>query len=138
MSSILERMGATTPHWFKSTFSTGTSSCVEIAVTPEARLIRDSKYLRDPNNSPAQQPTIRVAIGQWAQFLSAVEKHDTAGTAGLPRIRYQPDGGASLSDGETTLQYTTGEWEAFHAGVVAGEFEPTTTKVPTAISPLAR
>ncbi|AVH20173.1 DUF397 domain-containing protein [Nocardia cyriacigeorgica] len=110
-------------HWFKATRSSSSSSCVEVAFTVEAALIRDSKYLRDPNNDPAQQPIIRVSAEVWPDLLKAVEDRAVAGTAGLPAINYEAAGGASISDGVTTLVYTPREWEAFHAGVLAGEFD---------------
>ncbi|MBF6137764.1 DUF397 domain-containing protein [Nocardia otitidiscaviarum] len=116
-------------HWFKATRSSSSSSCVEVAFTDEAALIRDSKYLRDTNNDPAQQPILRVSADRWAAFLKAVENRAIAGTDGLPVLTYEADGGASISDGVTTLVYNPLEWEAFLDGVLAGEFARETVAV---------
>ncbi|MFD5749684.1 DUF397 domain-containing protein [Streptomyces sp. NPDC127033] len=54
--------------WFKSSYSDGTNgeSCVEIATTPGAVHVRDSKNLEGPR--------LALAPGAWAHFVSyAVE-----------------------------------------------------------------
>ncbi|WP_196814709.1 DUF397 domain-containing protein [Nocardia sp. BMG111209] len=112
----------TAPRWFKAIRS-GNMNCVEIAFTPEATLIRDSKYLRNPANDPDQQPILRIATAQWPTFLTAVQYRTTAGTDGLPSIAYSATGNVSLSDGTDTLTYTLHEWEAFSTGVLTGEFD---------------
>ncbi|MEU2622243.1 DUF397 domain-containing protein [Streptomyces sp. NPDC007157] len=48
-------------HWQKSTYSPDASNCVEIATTPSAVHIRDSK------TTPA--PHLTVTHGAWASFL---------------------------------------------------------------------
>ncbi|MRH87329.1 DUF397 domain-containing protein [Nocardia sp. SYP-A9097] len=123
MSRILNITGTTALHWFKATRSNSSSSCVEVAFTADGALIRDSKYLRDPDNHPAQQPILRVPAGGWADFLKAVENRASEGSGGFPFIAYDSEGDASISDGVTTLVYTPPEWEAFHAGVLDGEFD---------------
>ncbi|MFC9428338.1 DUF397 domain-containing protein [Streptomyces sp. NPDC056987] len=54
--------------WFKSSYSGGTNgeSCVEIATTPGAVHVRDSKNLEGPR--------LALAPGAWAHFVAyAVE-----------------------------------------------------------------
>ncbi|MTE12790.1 DUF397 domain-containing protein [Nocardia sp. CT2-14] len=60
--------------WRKSSRSGdgGGGNCVEVLLTDEAVLIRDSKYLRDPANDPAHQPVVSVPGPQWDAFLAGV------------------------------------------------------------------
>jgi len=55
--------------WFKSSYSSGSEgdSCVEVAHTPTAIHIRDSK------NPPATGPTFHVTPSAWAVFTAAVK-----------------------------------------------------------------
>ncbi|MFI8073001.1 DUF397 domain-containing protein [Streptomyces sp. NPDC086033] len=50
--------------WFKSSYSSGSEgdSCVEVATTPSAVHVRDSKY-RDAS------PCSTLTPGAWARFL---------------------------------------------------------------------
>ncbi|MFH9014752.1 DUF397 domain-containing protein [Streptomyces sp. NPDC017943] len=51
------------PAWFKSSYSSGNNgeSCVELALTPGAVLVRDSK--------DADGPRIGFTPGTWAAFV---------------------------------------------------------------------
>ncbi|MEV6765349.1 DUF397 domain-containing protein [Streptomyces sp. NPDC051105] len=51
-------------HWRKSTYSGDSSNCVEVATTPAAVHIRDSK-------NPAG-PRLTVGSSTWAHFVSRV------------------------------------------------------------------
>lgn len=114
--------GTPAQYWFKATASSSSSSCVEVSFTPTGVQVRDSKYQRDARNDVALQPIITLAHEHWTAFLAAVE-NPTARHHGLPTITCNSDGGASISDGRTTLTYTAAEWDAFRAGVQAGEFD---------------
>ncbi|MCX5268526.1 DUF397 domain-containing protein [Streptomyces sp. NBC_00199] len=50
--------------WFKSTYSSGAEadSCVEIATTPSAVHVRDSKVV--------DGPVFQVAASAWAEFVT--------------------------------------------------------------------
>ncbi|KOT28115.1 toxin [Streptomyces caelestis] len=50
--------------WFKSSYSDGTdgNSCVELALTPGAVHVRDSKNLAGPR--------LALAPGAWARFVA--------------------------------------------------------------------
>jgi len=53
----------TDPHWAKSTAS-GNASCVEVAMTDNAVLVRDTK--------DRQGPVLRFTAREWAAFLIGV------------------------------------------------------------------
>ncbi|MEW2623889.1 DUF397 domain-containing protein [Streptomyces sp. NPDC048106] len=50
--------------WFKSSYSSGTdgNSCVEVAVTPGAVRVRDSKHVDGPR--------LALTPGAWAEFVA--------------------------------------------------------------------
>ncbi|WP_153407482.1 DUF397 domain-containing protein [Nocardia macrotermitis] len=108
--------------WYKSSFSRDTSNCVEILRDAEAVLIRDSKYQGDP----AEQPILSVRTTAWAKFLTAVTLGESITvTTDLPAIEYEASTGETiLRADDVALTYTSGEWEAFIAGIRAGEFSP--------------
>jgi hypothetical protein len=108
--------------WFKSSFSRDAATCVEVRFTPTTVLIRDSKYLRNPANSPAAQPIITIPTESWNTFLDLALGQDIS-APNLPTLEIGPDGSATLTatDG-TTLAYTPAEWAAYTSGIHAGEF----------------
>ncbi|MEU8703786.1 DUF397 domain-containing protein [Streptomyces sp. NPDC048565] len=54
-------MSTTEPHWFKSSYSGGGGgNCVEIAICPDAVLVRDSK--------DALRRGLTVSPGAWSAF----------------------------------------------------------------------
>lgn len=69
--------------WFKASYSNNSNACVEVRFDGEFVHIRDSKYLRDPTNDPAQQPIITVTADQWSLFLSEM----TGATPPTPTVR---------------------------------------------------
>ncbi|MFB7468408.1 DUF397 domain-containing protein [Streptomyces sp. NPDC056224] len=55
-------MTASSPNWFRSSYSTNDGpECVEVAVTPEAILVRDSKDVDGGH--------LAVAPAAWTGFL---------------------------------------------------------------------
>ncbi|MFI5776028.1 DUF397 domain-containing protein [Nocardia sp. NPDC051570] len=114
----------TTGHgWFKSSFSTQSSSCVEALFTEGAVLIRDSKYLRNPANDPAAQPIISILAKDWREFLASATGVGVQSSHGVPVIEAASSGAVVLRAGDgTTLTYTPDEWTAFVSGIRAGEF----------------
>ena len=128
MIEVSYPMPSTSPShngWFKSSFSSNTSNCVEVRFDGDRVGIRDSKYRRDPANHPGQEPTITVTIKQWSAWLDELTGRTAMGTNGALSVEVDPDGAATLravSTG-TTLHYTRAEWRTYLAGVHAHEFD---------------
>ncbi|WP_225732620.1 DUF397 domain-containing protein, partial [Nocardia sp. JCM 34519] len=109
--------------WVKSSFSRDMSDRVEIQPTLDYVLLRDSKYLRDAANDPTTQPVISIAATSWQVFLAAVSGEAVDRDADIPSIDRTENGGAVVrSAAEATLTFTKAEWDAFIAGIQAGEF----------------
>jgi hypothetical protein len=108
--------------WFKSSY-TQKNGCVEVNYDGDSILVRDTKYLRDPANDPAQNPTIAIPWFKWNDFLEKVLDPSVCLESGMPIIELHPDGGATVrgADG-TTLAYNEIEWTAFRSGVRDEEF----------------
>ncbi|GAA5056767.1 DUF397 domain-containing protein [Nocardia callitridis] len=104
-------------HFFKSSYSGGDKTCVEVGHTHDAVLIRDDKYVGEKS----QQPTISVAAEEWSKFLDLAVS-SSSGNIGEVEVAVLRDGGAAISSGETTLVFNRDEWEAFAKGVADGEF----------------
>ncbi|WP_328391923.1 DUF397 domain-containing protein [Nocardia sp. NBC_00416] len=107
--------------WFKSSFSGSEHTCVEVRFSGKTAFIRDSKYLMDPRNDPAQQPVIELPVSRWEAFLVSVVGPAQCADPALPRIASSAFG-VSMTAAETTLLFTVDEWAAFVAGVAIGEF----------------
>ncbi|AVH21902.1 DUF397 domain-containing protein [Nocardia cyriacigeorgica] len=54
--------------WFKSTYSTDAAACVEVAFTPDATLVRDSKH-----PDPSTQPILTFTPTTWSTFLATLK-----------------------------------------------------------------
>ncbi|WP_433626462.1 DUF397 domain-containing protein [Nocardia sp. CA-120079] len=110
--------------WRTSSYSgTNGGQCVQVAFGERSVFIRDSKYLRDPANDPATQPTIAVSAEDWNAFLRAANGTEPDAWRDLPIITRHGSGEVTVqaADG-ITLSYTAAEWVAFVAGVRDGEF----------------
>lgn len=107
--------------WFKSSFSNDGPNCVEVRIDSSEVHIRDSKYLRDPANLPANQPTISVPVSTWEAFLTAVLSPEDGAHTSVEIDRIST-GGAVLRTDEVSLRFTAAEWTAFVAGVANCEF----------------
>lgn len=111
--------------WCKSSFSGQKSACVEVRFdTEEIVSIRDSKYLRNPANHPADEPILTVSADDWRTFLA----HLTDGSSTPSPISADIDAAGyvtlSAEGSSVTLTYTPTEWDAFCRGVQAGELQP--------------
>jgi hypothetical protein len=110
--------------WLKSTFSTGSCTCVEVRFEENGVSIRDSKYRRDPNHDLALEPVIAISDPTWETFLSEVRGDMPAGANGALGMEHSADGTVTLRSlaEDTALVYTPEEWSAFVAGVKANQF----------------
>lgn len=103
--------------FFKSTFSGGDQTCVEVAHRSSAVLIRDSKY---PNNT---SPIITVPAEHWAMVLDLALGKNSGPVADVLTVTVDQDGCATLSSESVTLVYNADEWDAFAKGVADGQFD---------------
>ena len=103
-----------TAGWFKSTRSSTNDNCVEVKFVRDSVQIRDSKYTGDP----AARPIITVSPAEWTSFLGSTINDGQS----VPAMTRSGDGFVTLSHNGVGLTYTPAEWDAFVAGVVAGEF----------------
>jgi hypothetical protein len=109
-----------TTGWFTSTRTNNGNQCVEVRFDGAAVHIRDSKYRRDPEHCPADQPVITVTAVEWMCFLGAVLDR----AAGCVLVAVPAGGGPmTVRHGATALTFTPGEWDAFLAGARDGEFD---------------
>nr|WP_067695547.1 DUF397 domain-containing protein [Nocardia jejuensis] len=116
--------------WFTSTRTNNGNQCVEVRFDGAAVLIRDSKYRRNPQHRPQDEPVIIVTAPEWMSFLDMLLDSGDATAAVAPepdstvlRAFTDPDGWTTLRYGETGLVYTPGEWQAFLAGAADREFD---------------
>ncbi|MEU5851901.1 DUF397 domain-containing protein [Saccharopolyspora shandongensis] len=108
-----------TTGWFKSSFSNPSQACVEIRFADGLVQVRDSK-------DRGEGPVIDVPGREWPTVLAEVAGLVPGGTNRTIRIVLRADGGADfqpLPARSLTLSYTAAEWDAFVAGVRAGEFD---------------
>ncbi|WP_212761199.1 DUF397 domain-containing protein [Nocardia uniformis] len=113
--------------YVKSSFSEGGGQCVLVrrqADDPNI-FLRDSKYERNPRNRPEDEPIIEMPATAWATFAALVLNPTDQLVVAAPEVEFTPEGGGVVLRGNdgATLIFTTDEWEAFRAGLAAGEFE---------------
>lgn len=115
--------------WMKSSFSTGANTCVGVRAADISThvTIGDTK---DPDG-----PTITVSNEAWDRFVAEVAEVDqvaegAASFTGRLQPEFLADGGFRLHDtgnaASPKLWFTQAEWDAFHAGVQAGELRAET------------
>lgn len=102
--------------WRKSSYSTATGNCVEVAPTADGVIVRHSKR-------PAAG-TITFPDRAWAAFVrdaSAGGPTNTNGVATITRIGTDTLVRSLVT--EVELRFDEGEWSAFLAGADDGEFD---------------
>ncbi|MGV9833805.1 DUF397 domain-containing protein [Nocardia niigatensis] len=105
--------------FFKSTFSGGDGTCVEVSHRAEGVLIRDSKYTGPSHD----QPTLAITAELWPAFLDLVLSGDSGPIGDQLSVEVLADGSATLINPQgVTLDYNPAEWSAFTKGVVNAEF----------------
>jgi hypothetical protein len=106
--------------FFKSTFSGGDQTCVEVAHRNDSVLIRDSKY----TGPTADQPLISVAAEDWSAVLELALNRTSGSVHDAVTITVHPDGSAIIRDDRgIALSYNADEWDAFAKGVADGQFD---------------
>ncbi len=110
--------------WFKSSYSTGACTCVEVRfITAQEVEIRDSK---DPRCTlaPGTEPVIRLSIDEWQRFQSVLRVTGWLGSTPHLLATQNNDNELRLEcrRSGTALLFNRGEWVAFVAGVQAHEF----------------
>ncbi|MGA4849613.1 DUF397 domain-containing protein [Streptomyces sp. G5(2025)] len=55
--------------WFKSSYSGGEGECLELAATPTAIHIRDSKHGTGTGTGTGTGPTLHLSPAAWTAFL---------------------------------------------------------------------
>ncbi|WP_194838267.1 DUF397 domain-containing protein [Nocardia sp. XZ_19_369] len=101
--------------FFKSTFSGGDKTCVEVAHQHEHVLIRDSK---DPDS-----PVISIPAEHWTAVLKMGIDAASGTVADVLAIAIHRDGSATITGHGVDLAYNPAEWEAFVKGAANGEFD---------------
>ncbi|NQE88685.1 DUF397 domain-containing protein [Nocardia terpenica] len=103
--------------FFKSTFSGGEKTCVEVAHRGDSVLIRDSKY-----TGPAtEQPIVSLSPAHWPTMLE-LTLSGKSGQVDTVTVTVHPAGGATIADQSAALIYDADEWDAFRKGVADGQF----------------
>ncbi|WP_167484999.1 DUF397 domain-containing protein [Nocardia terpenica] len=105
-------------NFFKSTYSGGNQSCVEVAHRDDVVLIRDSKYIGPTD----EQPIVSLSSAHWTAMLNLALSHKS-GQADSVTVSIHPDGGATITGQDAALVYTPDEWDAFTKGVADGQFD---------------
>lgn len=112
--------------YIKSSYSDAGRVCVLVRrlVGDASIFLRDSKYLRNPNNPPENEPILEMPAEAWPIFEAQVLNSTTPKTNhGQPAIEFLDNTDVVLHgrDG-TILQFTAEEWNAFRAGLADQEF----------------
>lgn len=94
-------------------------SCVEVLVTQDRVVVRDSKQ----NDRVGDQPLIDVDPAVWRTFLNELLGSAASGSNGVLQTESLPGGWIALVDTSTglSLHYDDQEWTAFVEGVALGE-----------------
>jgi Domain of unknown function (DUF397) len=101
--------------WRKSSYSTSTGNCVEVAPVAEGVVVRHSKH-------PASGE-IAFSHPEWSAFVCDARDGLTS-TNGVATITsVGTDTLVTSLSTEVTLRFDKGEWSAFLAGAADGEFD---------------
>lgn len=60
--------------WFKSSYSNGAASCIEVRFVGDVVQVRDTKFRRDPASADTTQPTLQVDATHWRRFLAVITR----------------------------------------------------------------
>ena len=102
--------------WRKSSYSTSTGNCVEVAPAADGVVIRHSKH-------PAAG-VITFPYPAWAVFVRDASEGASTSTNGVAAIaKIGTDTLVKSLTTDVDLRFDEGEWSAFVAGAADGEFD---------------
>ena len=104
--------------WRKASLCS-TGACVEVMIEESCVKMRDSKL-----NGTSGQPALAFGLRAWSALLD----HVRSGSGGFEidgvAVNRGTAGSAVVVGTEGELRFDDDEWQAFRAGVLAGEFNP--------------
>lgn len=113
-----------TATWRKSSYSTATGDCVEVAPAAEGVQLRHSKRPEDG--------TIIFSQAAWTTFLQET-RADLPSANGVATVTKDgTDTHLTARQSAVTLRFDADEWSAFRAGALDGEFDLTGEATPAA------
>jgi Domain of unknown function (DUF397) len=113
----MKKTTLSTSTWRKSSYSTATGNCVEVASTMDCVFVRHSKH--------PTAGTIAFDLPAWISFIREIqaENANANGSVTVTRIGTDTLVRSLLTDVE--LRFNQDEWAAFLAGAADGEFDVT-------------
>jgi hypothetical protein len=100
--------------WRKSSYSTGTGNCVEIRIV-EGVAVRHSKH--------PSAGTITFPLDAWAAFVREARSGIAEANDVATIVKIGTDTFVRSLDSDVELRFDVGEWSAFLAGAADGEFD---------------
>jgi hypothetical protein len=101
--------------WRKSSYSTATGNCVEVAPTTNGMFVRHSK-------NPAAG-TIAFGLPAWMSFIREVRSDGASANGSATVTRVGTDTLVKSLHTNVELRFNQDEWAAFIAGATDGEFD---------------
>ncbi|WP_246127635.1 DUF397 domain-containing protein [Amycolatopsis rhizosphaerae] len=106
---------APTATWRKSSYSTATGNCVEVAPAADGVVVRHSKH--------PTAGTITFSHDAWAAFIRDATEDRSTSTNGVATItKIGADTLVKSLATDVALRFDDGEWSAFLSGAADGEF----------------
>jgi Domain of unknown function (DUF397) len=109
-----EALAALPTAWRKSSYSTATGNCVEVAPTTDSVLVRHSKH--------PTAGTIIFSLPAWVSFIREVQVGSAGVNGSVTATRIGTDTLVRSAHTNIELRFDQDEWAAFIAGAAAGEF----------------
>ncbi|GDY31824.1 DUF397 domain-containing protein [Gandjariella thermophila] len=101
--------------WRKSSYSTGTGNCVEVAPAAGGVVIRHSKH--------PTAGTITFGFADWKSFIHEVQNGPNSTNSAVTVTRSGTDTLVRSLHTGVELRFDQAEWSAFVAGAIDGEFD---------------
>jgi hypothetical protein len=101
--------------WRTSSRSSNGENCVEVAPHGAGVVIRHSKHRDDG--------TIEFTVSSWLAFMDETSRELPSCNGVAIATRLGTDTIVRSADDDVELRFDHGEWSAFVAGVVEGEFD---------------